>query len=130
LKVLKKIVILRTVEILSYFFGDTMNVKITLSVPIEEIENEINNLLEDSKKRTILLTEKINDVLLESGNALAQLSMIEDLRKKLNVIDLKLEDSYSILSGYVRYKTNKGSQGKSNEHPSNQEGESDQDPTE
>ncbi len=107
-----------------------MNVKITLSVPIEEIENEINNLLEDSKKRTILLTEKINDVLLESGNALAQLSMIEDLRKKLNVIDLKLEDSYSILSGYVRYKTNKGSQGKSNEHPSNQEGESDQDPTE
>ena len=85
-----------------------MNVKITLSVPLDEVEAEINNILEDCKKRIVNASQYLDEILLEHDNMLVQLKMLEDLRKKLNVVDLKLDDSYTVLKGYVQYRINSG----------------------
>lgn len=104
-----------------------MNVKITLSVPVDEVESEVCNILVDAKRRIKDIEEQINDICLESANTIAQLAMIEKTRTKLNVVDLKLEDSYSILKGYAQYKMNAGS--RENINDTDQEEQSNQDTT-
>lgn len=84
-----------------------MNVKLTLTVPVEEVQQEVQEILEDCEFRIKLLSEELNKIQGEYDNPLKQIDMIEILRKKLTVVDLKLEDSYSILSGFIKYKASK-----------------------
>ncbi len=81
-----------------------MNVKISLSVPIEEVENEVSKILENCNKRLYLISEEISKTILDDGNPTVQFQKIQEIRKKMTVVDLKLEDSYSILKGLIQYK--------------------------
>jgi hypothetical protein len=82
----------------AFYFGGTMQAKITYTVNVDDIPQEVNKLLSDA---TISLNDafsiKINptqDTLLQS------IKSIEILRKKLLDIDTRLSDCYSILVSY------------------------------
>lgn len=84
-----------------------MKVKIQFTVDIEEVPSEVNKriklTLDDSKKIVGELEAIISNI--NTNNNLQSLDDIDSLRKKLAYIDSVLDDSYSVLSGYVKYKT-------------------------
>ncbi len=79
-----------------------MNAKITLTVPMDKIPREVTRLLDDIN---IELSEIMHETseLIKSEDLLNKIKVIDELRKKLNSIDLTYDDCYNILVGYVKY---------------------------
>ena len=77
-----------------------MNVKISYTVPFEEVPKRVSNLLIENRNTVEEIAEIINQINVSDSNILTALSTIDSLRKKLFKIDTQLGDCYSILAGY------------------------------
>lgn len=79
-----------------------MNAKMTITVPINQIPKEVNKLLH-------CLSIKLEAICRDAEQALSdndihnKIIAIDEIRKKLTLLDLNYEDCYNILSGYVKY---------------------------
>ena len=71
-----------------------MNVKITYTVPFEEIPKHVRKLMVDSADKLA----HIDDLL--RCPTVTKLHSIDEIRKKLASLDFLLRDCYSILAGY------------------------------
>lgn len=83
-----------------------MNVKISITVPVEDVPIKISEFIENNvslinrySHQLSLISEKIKN----NYDMLSNLSELDDIRKKIFIIDSSLEDCYSILKGYVNY---------------------------
>jgi hypothetical protein len=83
-----------------------MNAKMIITVPIENIPNEVNRIIEDLATRMQELVEKTKNCVYNENHTLV-IEEIDDIRKKLSLIDLNYEDCYSVLLGYVKYHNDK-----------------------
>lgn len=81
-----------------------MNAKITITVPLEEIPNEVSKILENISERLKTIVEKTNNCTYNQ-NYTDVIEEIDHIRKQLNLIDLNFEDSYNVLLGYIKYQT-------------------------
>ncbi len=84
-----------------------MKVKLSYTVEFDDVPFEIQRIL-DSK--TNLQYATIIDSIhksLQQNNHIEAISRIENLREKLNAVDLTLSDCHSILTGYVKALTDK-----------------------
>lgn len=91
---------------LSLFFGDIMNAKMTITVPINQIPKEVDKLLYSlSIKLDSLIKEA--ELVLSNDTIENKIIVIDQIRKKLALLDLNYEDCQSILSGYLKYEAEK-----------------------
>ena len=81
-----------------------MNAKMVITVPIENIPDEINKLMQNILERMQSTTKIITDCS-GSTNHLEVIEKIDLIRKNLNLMDLNLDDCYNILLGYIKYNT-------------------------
>lgn len=85
-----------------------MNAKLTITVPIEKVHLKVSMILEEIANELELSSIDATSVsknTIQQTDFLKQLSDIDQIRKKLALLDSNLEDCYSILSGLVRFKT-------------------------
>lgn len=79
-----------------------MNAKVTLTVPMNQIPEEIQRQLNVLCGKLQTLSIKTRDIVsLEDHVKL--LNGIDDIRKDLTVVDANFEDCYSIVIGYLKY---------------------------
>lgn len=79
-----------------------MNAKVTLTVPMNQIPEEIQRQLNVLCGKLQSLSIKTRDIVsLEDHVKL--LNGIDDIRKDLTVVDANFEDCYSIVIGYLKY---------------------------
>ena len=83
-----------------------MNAKMMITVPIAEIPNEVNKMLYGINSRLEEESKKILSAV-EEKNYSEKIKIIDEIRKKLTLLDLNLEDSYNVLIGYVKYDAQK-----------------------
>jgi len=83
-----------------------MNAKMVITVPIENIPKEVNKVFDNISNE---LENIINETrqLVDSHDYLSTLEKIDNLRKKLMLLDLNYEDCYGILQGYIKYQMQK-----------------------
>jgi hypothetical protein len=83
-----------------------MNAKMVITVPIDKIPNKVTSLLDDIN---IELAEIMHDTtqLMNNNNELERIQKIDNIRKRLSLIDLNYEDCYSVLLGYTKYESEK-----------------------
>lgn len=83
-----------------------MNAKMMITVPIDKIPNKVTSLLDDIN---IELAEIMHDTseLINSNNQLEKIEKIDNIRKRLSLIDLNYEDCYTVLLGYTKYEAEK-----------------------
>jgi len=83
-----------------------MNAKMVITVPIDKIPNKVTSLLDDIN---IELAEIMHDTteLMNNNNELERIEKIDNIRKRLSLIDLNYEDCYSVLLGYTKYQSEK-----------------------
>lgn len=83
-----------------------MNAKMVITVPIDKIPNKVTSLLDDIN---IELAEIMHDTteLINNSNELERIQKIDDIRKRLSLLDLNYEDCYSVLLGYTKYQAEK-----------------------
>ena len=74
---------------------------------LEDIPNEVSELILNTKEKLRSLLEEIHVSAADAdnGNILESLEKIDNVRKELTKIDVRLLDCSSILSGYVRETT-------------------------
>ena len=77
-----------------------MNVKISYTVPFEEVPNRVQDLLLENRNKVEDIATRINQINIDSTNVLSVIKSIDQIRKMLFQIDSQLADCYSILSGY------------------------------
>lgn len=85
-----------------------MNAKITLTVPVEKIHEKVAEILHNVAHDIEQLRDTTSDVANDVANKsdiMKQIEVIDRCRKHLALLDANLEDCYSILLGYVTYKT-------------------------
>lgn len=77
-----------------------------ITVPIDKIPNKVTSLLDDIN---IELAEIMHDTtqLMNNNNELERIQKIDNIRKRLSLIDLNYEDCYSVLLGYTKYESEK-----------------------
>ena len=94
---------------LSLFFGEIMNAKMVITVPMERIPKEVKRILNDINND---LTEIIADTtqIINSEDYLKMIDKLDILRKKLALLDLSYEDCHGVLQGYVRFLSQKDKQ--------------------
>ena len=81
-----------------------MNVKMTITVPIDEIPKEVDKMLYLLSTRMDLLCKEAHSIL-QNSNMQDKVFAIDQLRKKMTLLDLNYEDCHSILQGYIRFKS-------------------------
>jgi hypothetical protein len=83
-----------------------MNAKMVITVPIDKIPQKVTSLLDDIN---IELSEIMHDTteLMNNNNQLERIEKIDNIRKRLSLIDLNYEDCYSVLLGYTKYESEK-----------------------
>lgn len=83
-----------------------MNAKMMITVPIDKIPHKVTSLLDDIN---IELAEIMHDTteLMNNNNQLERIEKIDNIRKRLSLIDLNYEDCYSVLLGYTKYESEK-----------------------
>ena len=85
-----------------------MNAKITITVPMNKLSATVSEMLEsvatDMEMSSIDLTGVSKNVLQEN-DLLKQIEKIDEIRRKIALLDANLEDCYSILGSYIGYKT-------------------------
>ncbi len=84
-----------------------MNAKMIVTVPIDQIPAKVSELLSNISNKFHELSNTMeyssrnigdeNDLLNETNN-------LDNMRKTLTLIDANIEDCYSILKGYIKYK--------------------------
>jgi hypothetical protein len=78
-----------------------MNAKITISVDMEAVPQEVNNILLKIYNELGILRSKTEDVIDEKSE-LQKIVLIEEIRKQLSLLDAKCEDCYTVLVGYSK----------------------------
>ena len=81
-----------------------MNAKMTITVPIDDIPQEVSRLLENISEKLKTIVDRTSNVTYNQDYSLV-VSEIDDLRKQLSLIDMNYEDCYSVLLGYIKYQT-------------------------
>lgn len=81
-----------------------MNAKMTITIPIEDIPQEVSRILENITEKLKKITEQTSNLIYSQDHILV-ISEIDDIRKQLTLLDLNYEDCYSVLLGYVKYET-------------------------
>ena len=80
-----------------------MNVKITYTIPLDEVPEKINGLLDEVPKTLRILANQVNpDAHREVSSPSEKLNTINAVRKKMVSVDLLLDDCYTILAGYEK----------------------------
>lgn len=83
-----------------------MNVKLTITVPIEEVPDKVSSILLETANNLQSFCDNLkcisNDIK-QNNDTLNCISKIDIIRKKLFAVDSSLEDCYSILKGYINY---------------------------
>jgi hypothetical protein len=104
-----------------------MNAKMVITVPIDDIPEEVSKILEKNVDKLSLIKEKTNNCCYNQDINLV-IEEIDEIRKVLSLVDTNLEDCYSVLLGYSRYKTEvrlqnlekqKSEEGKNNDSSNN-----------
>lgn len=80
-----------------------MNAKMVITVPIENIPEEVSKILERLVDSLSTIKEKLNNCVYNQNESLV-IDEIDSIRKSLSLLDLNLEDCHSILVGYTKYK--------------------------
>lgn len=83
-----------------------MNAKMMITVSIDKIPHKVTSLLDDIN---IELAEIMHDTteLMNNNNQLERIEKIDNIRKRLSLIDLNYEDCYSVLLGYTKHESEK-----------------------
>lgn len=84
-----------------------MNGKITLTIPMEKIPQEVGRLLGNVVTELESLLSITKSMQQQMSNQLHVVNGIEDIRKRLSLVDYSYEDCYSILVGYVKYQADR-----------------------
>jgi hypothetical protein len=94
------------IDAVPFLFGENMNAKMVITVPIDKIPKEVTRILDDIN---IELSEIMHETseLINSEDQLNKIQKIDEIRKRLSLIDLNYEDCYSVLLGYTKYQTEK-----------------------
>lgn len=85
-----------------------MNVKLTVTVPMEKIHLKIGEMLEDVAREldnTAIDTTSISKSVYQQADFLKQMDEIDKIRKKMALLDANLEDCYNVINGLLVYKT-------------------------
>jgi|TARA_R110000851_G_scaffold309089_7_gene468398 hypothetical protein len=75
-------------------------VKLTYTVDLEDIPNEVSDMLLKTYWSLKNTTDKLDQPVTEN-NVAGVIELIDNVRQSLADIDLKLDDCYSILIGYL-----------------------------
>ena len=81
-----------------------MKAKITYTVSLDEVPNEVSALLQ---KIHFQIDEDVSGKLaypVTSDNVMGTLEMIDHIRRSMAEIDARLEDCHSIILGYIQHK--------------------------
>ena len=81
-----------------------MNAKMVITVPMNKVPDEITRILENIVEQLKQITEKTGNCSYNNDHNLV-IEEIDDIRKNLSLVDLNLEDCYTVLLGYVKYQT-------------------------
>ena len=81
-----------------------MNAKITITLPVEDIPQEVSRILENITEKLKTITEQTSNITYSQDHNLV-ISEIDDIRKQLTLLDLNYEDCYSVLLGFIKYQT-------------------------
>jgi len=81
-----------------------MNAKMTITLPVEDIPQEVSRILENISEKLKRISEQTSNISYNQDHSLV-ISEIDDIRKQLTLIDLNYEDCYNVLLGYVKYQT-------------------------
>jgi hypothetical protein len=92
------------IDSVPFLFGDYMNAKIVITVPIDNIPDEVSKIVERLVENISSVKEKMSNCTY-NDNHTTVIEEIDAIRKSLSLIDNNLEDCYSILLGYVKYNT-------------------------
>jgi hypothetical protein len=85
-----------------------MNAKITITVSMDQIHKKLGYMLEDIAREfdnTAIDTTAVSKACFQEDDFLKQMENIDQLRKKLTLLDSNLEDCYNIMNGLVLFKT-------------------------
>lgn len=74
-------------------------VKIAYTIDLEDIPDEVSSMLQKSHQSMKHVTDKLDQPVTES-NVAGVIEMIDNVRRSMAEIDLRLEDLHSILYGY------------------------------
>lgn len=77
-----------------------MNVKISYTVPFEEVPSKVQSLLNHNRNKLEEAAEIVNQIVVENDTVMKSIKNIDHVRKLLLRIDNQLADCYSILYGY------------------------------
>ena len=77
-----------------------MQAKISYTVDIENIPDEVNKLIQTVFPMLELVTD--TDITISKDTIVKSIEQIDEIRKKLLQVDTRLQDCYSILVGYNR----------------------------
>ena len=83
-----------------------MNAKMMITVPMNSIPERIRNILDDNCNTLISLSETLDYCSRDIGSTndlLYQLEKLDEIRRKLSLVDLNIEDCYSTLKGYINF---------------------------
>ena len=81
-----------------------MNAKITLTVPMDKIPQEVHRILNQISKELAGLSEDTKNITC-LHDSVKLLSHIEKYRSVLTLLDANYDDCYSVLVGYLKFQT-------------------------
>ena len=85
-----------------------MNGKITITMPMDKVPNEISRLLMNLATELESLASITKSLQQQTtSNQLLVINGIDEIRKRLSLVDFNYEDCYSILVGYLKYQADK-----------------------
>jgi len=77
-----------------------MNVKISYTVPFQEVPSRVQRLIMENRNVSEEISEKLTQIQIDDERLVLTLNEIDNIRKLLFKIDTQLGDCYNILSGY------------------------------
>jgi hypothetical protein len=81
-----------------------MDVKISYTVPFDEVPSRIQSLLVENRIKTEEVVDRINEIHVNAENLITTINRIDSIRKILFRVDTQLADCYNILIGYNKAK--------------------------
>lgn len=84
-----------------------MNGKITVTMPMEKVPQEVSRLLGNIVTELESLASITKSLQQQMSNQLHVINGIDDVRKRLSLVDFNYEDCYSVLVGYVKYQADR-----------------------
>lgn len=84
-----------------------MNGKITITMPMEKVPSEVGRLLGTIIAELEALAALTKSIQQQNNNHLFVINTIDEIRKRLSLVDFNYEDCYSILVGFLKYQADK-----------------------